>query len=109
VGRAGGLRLIAPPAGAVIRAGRPLRLKWTPVPGASYYNLQLFRDGKILTAWPSKPHYRLKLRWRYRGKRYRLEPGHYHWIVWPGFGPRAKADYGRRIGRRAFEVRAANR
>jgi large repetitive protein len=107
--RAGGLRLIAPPAGAVVRAGRPLRLQWTPVPRASYYNLQLFRDGKILTAWPSKPHYRLEPRWRYRGKRYRLGPGRYHWIVWPGFGPRAKADYGRRIGRRAFEVRAANR
>lgn len=75
------------------------------MPGASYYNLQLFRGGKILTAWPSQPSYRLKTRWRYRGKRRRLVPGDYHWIVWPGFGPRSKADYGRRIGRRAFEIR----
>jgi hypothetical protein len=104
-----GPHLIAPAAGAVFRTGRRPLLRWTPVPGASYYNLQLFRRGKILTGWPSKPQYRLKLRWRYRGKRYRLGPGDYHWIVWPGFGPRSKADYGRRIGRRSFEVRAASR
>ncbi|HEV3375768.1 MAG TPA: hypothetical protein VG126_00655 [Thermoleophilaceae bacterium] len=103
------LHLIAPAARAVFRVGRRPLLRWTPVPGASYYNLQLFRRGKILTAWPSKPQHRLKLRWRYRGKRYRLGPGEYQWIVWPGFGPRSKADYGRRIGRRSFEVRAASR
>jgi hypothetical protein len=103
------LHLIAPAARAVFRTGQRPLLRWTPVPGASYYNLQLFRRGKILTAWPSKPQHRLKLRWRYRGKRYRLSPGEYQWIVWPGFGPRSKADYGRRIGRRSFVVRAASR
>jgi hypothetical protein len=101
----GTAHLIAPVAGAVIRAGRRPLLRWTPVPGASYYNVQLFRGGKILSAWTSQSQYRLKLRWRYRGRRYRLAPGEYHWIVWPGFGPRSKADYGRRIGRRTFEVR----
>ena len=101
--------LIAPAAGAVIRAGRRPLLRWTPVPGASYYNVQLFRDGKILTAWTTQPQYRLELRWRHGGRRYRLRPGEYHWIVWPGFGPRSKADYGRRIGRRAFEVAPAAR
>jgi hypothetical protein len=106
-GRAG--HLVAPAAGAVIRARRRPLLRWTPVPGASYYNVQLFRGGKILTAWTSQPQHRLKLRWRYRGRRYRLGPGEYHWIVWPGYGPRSKADYGRRIGRRSFEVRAPSR
>jgi hypothetical protein len=43
------------------------------------------------------------------GQALRLGPGEYRWIVWPGFGPRSKADYGRRIGRRTFEVRAAGR
>jgi hypothetical protein len=100
------VHLLAPPAGAVIRPGRRPLLRWTPVPGADYYNLQLFRDGKLLTTWPTEPRYRLKLRWRYRGERQRLLPGEYHWIVWPGFGPRSKADYGRRIGRRTFEIRA---
>jgi large repetitive protein len=101
--------LIAPAAGAVLRAGRRPLLRWTPVPGANYYNVQLFRGRKVLTAWTSKPQYRLKLRWRYRGRRYRLAKGEYHWMVWPGFGPRSKADYGRRIGRRAFEIRAPRR
>ena len=101
--------LIAPAAGAVIRAGRRPLLRWTPVPGATYYNVQLFRGGKILTAWTSRPQYRLKLRWRRQGRRYRLGPGDYHWIVWPGFGLRSKADYGRRIGRRGFEVKAPGR
>jgi hypothetical protein len=103
-------RLLAPAAGAVIRAGRRPLLRWTPVPGASYYNVQLFRDGrKILTAWTSRPLFRLERRWRHDGKRIRLTPGDYRWIVWPGFGARAKADYGRRIGRRAFEIGAAGR
>jgi hypothetical protein len=99
--------LLAPAAGAVLRAGRRPLLRWTPEPGASYYNVQLFRHGKILSVWTSRPQYRLKLRWRHQGRRYRLGPGDYHWIVWPGFGPRSKADYGRRIGRRAFEVKAS--
>lgn len=79
------------------------------MPGASYYNAQLFRDGKILTVWTTQSRYRLKLRWRHDGRRYRLRPGEYHWIVWPGFGLRSKADYGRRIGRRGFGVAAAAR
>jgi hypothetical protein len=102
-------RLIAPAAGAVVKAGRRPLLRWTPVPGASYYNVQLFRGGKILSVWTSQPQYRLKLRWRHGGRRYRLRPGEYRWIVWPGFGLRSKADYGRRIGRRGFEVAAAAR
>jgi hypothetical protein len=101
--------LIAPAAGAVIRAGRRPLLRWTPVPGASYYNVQLFRGGKILSVWTSQPQYRLALRWRHDGRRYRLRRGDYHWIVWPGFGPRSRADYGRRIGRRTFEVAPAGR
>jgi hypothetical protein len=102
-------RLLAPAAGAVFPFGaRPL-LRWTPVPGADYYNLQLFRDGKILSTWPTRPRYRLELRWRSNGKRQRLVPGEYRWLVWPGFGPRAKVDYGRRIGRREFEIKPPRR
>ena len=48
-------------------------------------------------------------RWRHGGRRYRLTPGEYHWIVWPGFGLRSKADYCWRIGRRGFEVAPAGR
>ena len=101
-----GRRLIAPPAGAVLTAGEPVLLRWTPVRRARYYNVQLYRAGrKILSAWPTKPRYRLKPNWRYRGDRHRLAPGRYRWVVWPGYGPRARADYGRKIGPSTFQVR----
>jgi len=64
------------------------------------------RDGrKILSVWPSRVRYQLERSWTYRGKRRRLVADEY---VWPGFGPRSKANYGKRIGRGRFEiVRAA--
>jgi hypothetical protein len=99
-------RLLAPSPGAVFTYGRRPYLRWTPVRRAGYYNVQLRRNGrKILSAWPSKARYLLRLRWSYRGKRYRLAPGRYSWVVWPGFDPRSRADYGRRLGPRKFVVR----
>jgi hypothetical protein len=101
-----GRRLIAPARGAVIRFGHPPLLQWTPVRRARYYNVQLFRKGrKILSVWPKRARYRLKQRWTYRGEVRRLAPAKYRWLVWPGFGPRSKADYGRRIGPSTFVVR----
>jgi hypothetical protein len=80
---------------SLVRPGRPPLLRWTPVRGARYYNLQLWRRGrKILSVWPARP----KGRWKVGGGSWRLEPGRYRWFVWPGFGPRSKADYGRRLG-----------
>jgi hypothetical protein len=103
-----GRRLLTPAAGAVFRYGQAPLLTWTPVRRARYYNLQLRRNGrKILSVWPGKARYQLRVRWRYRGKRYRLTPGRYRWMVWPGFGPRSRADYGRRIGPRSFVIRRA--
>ena len=100
--------LISPGPGAIVRAGRPPLLRWLPVHGARYYNVQLFRKGrKILSVWPTRPQYQLKRQWRYRGKLRRLVPGKYRWLVWPGFGPRSKADYGRRMGPSTFSVRRA--
>ena len=73
--------------------------------GARYYNLQLRRRGrKILSVWPARNRYQLKARWRYGGRSWRLAPGPYRWLVWPGFGPRSKADYGRRIGPSTFRL-----
>ena len=75
---------------------------------ARYYNVQLFRNRrKVLSAWPSRPRYRLGRHWSYRGERRRLAPGRYRWAVWPGFGPRSRADYGRRMGPSTFVVRRA--
>jgi hypothetical protein len=99
---------IAPAAGAVLAVGRPPLLEWPRDARARYYNVQLFRGGrKILTVWPTVPRYQLKQRWTYRGKRRRLGPGRYRWVVWPGYGPRAKADYGRRIAASTFVVTRA--
>jgi hypothetical protein len=97
-----GYRLVSP---AVVRAGRPPLLRWTPVRGARYYNVQLSRGGrKILSVWPSRPRYQLKRRWSYGGKVRRLVPGRYRWRVWPGYGPRSKGDYGKQIGPRTFRL-----
>jgi hypothetical protein len=103
--RPGRARLISPRSGALVRPGKPPRLDWTPVRGARYYNLQLWRNGrKVLSAWPARPRYQLKRHWKFDGRTWRLAPGRYRWLVWPGYGPRAKGDYGRRIGPSTFRV-----
>ena len=46
-----GPHLLGPPRRATVTA--PPLLRWTPVRGARYYNVQLFRGGrKVLSAWP---------------------------------------------------------
>jgi len=97
-----GPRLLAPAMNARLRS--PALLRWTPVRGASYYNVQLYRGGKILSAWPRHAFMRLRRAWRFEGRLYRLVPGRYRWYVWPGFGPRAAAQYGPLIGRGQFIV-----
>jgi hypothetical protein len=97
--------LVSPARLRVFRPGDPPLLQWTPVRRARYYNVQLFRNGrKILSVWPNKASYRVKKRWRYLGKRRRLVPGRYRWVVWPGFGPRSENDYGKRLGPTTFRV-----
>jgi hypothetical protein len=101
-------RRILPAAGAVFRAGQLPLLRWPAPRRARYYNVQLFRSGrKVLSVWPARPRYQLKLRWTFRGKPQKLVPGHYRWMVWPGFGRRSKAVYGKRIVSRRFDVRRA--
>ena len=86
------------------KAKRPT-LSWRARPKVKYYNLQLFRNGrKILSAWPTVPHYTLKPSWRYRGHTYKLEAGRYRWYVWPGYGPRAAHRYGRLLTKGAVTI-----
>jgi hypothetical protein len=93
-GPAPGARLKAPPV-----------LRWSPVAKATYYNVQLFRDGKkILTLWPTKPLLQVPSAWRFAGSTFRLTPGVYRWYVWPGFGPRSASRYGKLLGTRSFVV-----
>jgi hypothetical protein len=87
------------------RLSRAPMLRWREIARASYYNVQLFRKGKkILSAWPTKPHYQLKSAWRYRGKRHRLVAGTYWWYIWAGYGHRSEHRYGKLLGRRSFTV-----
>jgi hypothetical protein len=87
--------LVAPAAGAVV--GRPVVLRWRAVPGARFYNVQLYRGAtKILTTWPSRPRLVIPAQ---------LRPGTYTWYVWAARGPRSAPRYGSRLGRRTFVVR----
>ena len=95
-------RLLAPLANAHISS--PPLLSWTPVRGATYYNVQLYRSGKVLSAWPTHATFHLRSTWRFEGHRYRLKPGRYTWYVWPGLGKRSAARYGREIGQGTFVV-----
>jgi hypothetical protein len=100
-----GPHLIAPMVGARLNA--PPLLSWTPVNGASYYNVQLFRAGKILSAWPTEVRLQLQRTWTFEGRRIRLKPGRYRWYVWPGFGSRSAARYGSLVGSGSFTVSRA--
>jgi len=94
--------LLSPLPGA--RVGAPPRLVWTPVKGASYYNVQLIQGRRILSAWPTRPQLRLPRTWIYQGQRYRLRAGRYRWYVWPGYGLLSAAHYGRLLGGSSFVV-----
>jgi hypothetical protein len=99
-------RLLSPLPGATIDLTHPPMFRWVAVKRARYYNLQLYLNGrKRLTAWTVRPQFQLRRTWTFAGKRQRLLPGHYRWIVWPGFGPRSRADYGKAIGRSDFVVK----
>lgn len=95
--------LLLPANGAHLR-NAPM-LAWKRVRHARYYNAQLVRGGrKVLSRWPRKTRLQLHERWRFQGRVHRLVRGHYCWHVWPGFGPRSKQNYGRRLGKSCFTV-----
>ncbi len=88
------------------RADGPPILSWPARGGATYYHVQLFRNGRrILAAWPHKTQLALRARWRWAGRRYRLAPGQYAWFAWAGFGTRAAARY-KLLGHATFIVPA---
>jgi hypothetical protein len=96
--------LRAPRNGGVVRT-RPT-LRWAAVPGATYYNVQLYRGTqKLLSTWPLKEELALARRWVYQGRVSRLEKGVYRWYVWPGFRARSRGEYGHLLGTATFTVR----
>jgi hypothetical protein len=69
-------------------------LRWGPVRGARYYNVQLFRGSKrIWSVWPKMHEVGVPATWTWSGHRFRLAPGQYRWYVWAGFGSRKLAHY----------------
>jgi hypothetical protein len=100
---ASSVHLLSP--GHLSRVRKAPMLRWREVRKASYYNIQLYRKGKkILSAWPTKPHYQLRRVWRYNGKRHRLVKGTYWWYLWAGYGHRSQHRYGKLLGKRSFIV-----
>ena len=96
--------LLAPATGSVVKA--PPLLRWKAVKGATFYNVQLYRNGrKLLSTWPGAAKLKLARTWTYAGKRYRLQPGVYKWYVWGARGTRAKPVYGKVLGSSTFTVK----
>jgi hypothetical protein len=57
---------------------------WVAVPGASRYEVVFERGGKIVyRATTTRTRLQLPVSWRFQGATYRLQPGRYHWTVWP--------------------------
>jgi hypothetical protein len=95
--------LASPALGA--RLSKPPLLRWSAVPKATYYNVQLYHNGrKVLSLWPKRTQFQLRQTWKYGGHRYALRPGKYRWLVWPGFDALSANRYGKLIGSRTFFV-----
>jgi large repetitive protein len=104
------LMLVSPTNGARVKA--PPLLRWVRIPGATYYNVQLFRGTgrvKIFTTWPGTNHLQLRSTWIHERRRQRLIPGVYRWFVWPGFGRQIAKNYGPLLGESSFTVVAGKK
>jgi hypothetical protein len=84
-------------------------LRWRRLPGATYYNVQLFHGSRrIYSAWPTMHQIGLHSPLKWSGHRSWLTPGRYRWYVWAGFGARRLAHY-EILGSARFELPRANR
>jgi hypothetical protein len=73
-----------------------VQLSWPVVKRAQYYNVQIYAGKqRILVSWPAGRTLQLPLAKLKRGTSYT-------WYVWPGLGAKAKAAYGKLIGKNVF-------
>jgi hypothetical protein len=75
---------MGPPKQSIGLGATTLRtLAWAPVPGATSYELRLYRGSeRILLKHTRSTRLTLPERWRHDGRSVRLEPGRYRWNVW---------------------------
>ena len=96
--------LVLPLFGTTIRVAPTLH--WLQYPRATYYNVQLFRNGrKVLTAWPSTNRLTLTSSWLFAKTVVKFGPGRYTWFVWPGLGLVKDRHYGELLGQSWFVVK----
>jgi hypothetical protein len=93
-----GLIPLRPLTGSVVRTDSP-HLSWKASKGSSYYNVQVFLNGKrMLVGWPSQASYTIPA-----GK---LTAGTYVWYVWPAKERKGSTpSFGKLIGRATFTYR----
>jgi len=65
-------------------ASLPRRFVWAPVERASGYRVELFGGSSLVfSARTTRAEVSIPTRWTFAGQRRTLEPGEYHWYVWP--------------------------
>ena len=79
---------------------------WAPVKGASRYDVQIRRAGKIIySTTTSAPRVRIPREWQRSGRTLVLSPGTYQWYVWPMVGSGAGSRRGAAVVATTFTVR----
>jgi hypothetical protein len=79
---------------------------WAPVKGASRYDVQIRRAGKIIySATTSAPRVRIPREWQRSGRTLVLSPGAYQWYVWPVAGSGAGSRRGAAVVATTFTIR----
>ncbi len=95
--------IFSPQYDAIVHA--PPLVDWRSVRKATYYNMQVWRNGrKLLSVWPLRSRYQLRSRWTFRGRQHMLSDGRVTVYVWAGFGSKAAVRYGPLLGRTMFRI-----
>jgi hypothetical protein len=81
----------SPPAAATKSEARTFA--WAPAPGATGYEIQLFRgNDRVLVERTGETKLKIGPRWTYEGRTMSLQPGRYRWYVWPLGAGGARSD-----------------
>ena len=90
--------ILSPAYDAIVHS--PPLVDWRSVRNATYYNMQVWRNGGSLSVWPSGSQYRLRSSWTFQGRRHMLSGGRSPSTSGPGSGRRPRRTTGRCTARR---------